>query len=204
MSMLSWAVTAFKHTRVTLVIGMSNQPYRKAQTGGWSSHMVNGLRTEEGAWIKAGSGKWVHQASGEKFTYDANTTIDRIRQVATRAATFRAGNCGEHANVAFVYLIDNARNDPRFLVSRMTLSDGDHGFLVLNRDTNKDGKNPGEWGDNSMILDVWGRFVCTHAQLMSAGGQAELVDIDTENVALVQNYIKHHHAKIMCEQMSPA
>ncbi|MFO0757763.1 MAG: hypothetical protein U0359_14810 [Byssovorax sp.] len=204
MSMLSWAVTAFKHTRVTLVIGMSNQPYRKAQTGGWSSHMVNALRTEEGSWIKSGTGKWVYQASTTKHVHDGSTTIERIRQTATRAATFRAGNCGEHASVAFIYLVDNARCDPRFLISRMTLTDGDHGFLVLNRDISKDGTKPAEWGDGAIILDVWGRFVCTHAQLMSAAGVAELVDIDTDNVALVQNYIKHHNAKVLCERMSPA
>lgn len=202
MSIETWAATAFKHTRVTLVIGMSNQPYRKAQTGGWSNHMVNALRTEEGSWVKNQQGKWVHTASKTKFNYHATSSLDQIRKVATRAASFRAGNCGEHANVAFIYLIDNAKGD--FLVSRMTLTDGDHGFLVLNRDTAKDGTKPAEWGDNSIILDVWGRFICTHAQLMAAAGEALLVDIDQQNVQLVQNYIKHHHAKVVYEKKTAA
>ncbi len=180
---------------------MANQPSRVTQTGGLSSSYVNRLRSQEGQWIRNGNGRWTFQESQVRFAL-IGTTRQKIGMSAERAKAYRAGNCGEHAAVAFEYLAENASlcGHISYVKCKPT---GDHAFVVLNREAVA-GDNTVTVGDNGVVCDPWGGYVCTGAELNAEAGAYLRTSPGTSgaDVQRVQHYIKHYGIALVHEMYS--
>jgi hypothetical protein len=168
MSVVSWARTAFTHTKRTLVIGAGNNPQRVRETGGLSREYVIRQRHEPGEWQSEGDGHWTLSAPGARLLSGPDRR-ENVREWAKRGEDTRAGNCGVHAAVAFEYLAE--KSSLCGMISYAMLNNpGDHCFVVLNRDTANAGTVPAQWGGEAVICDPWGGFVCTQPQLIGETG----------------------------------
>ena len=85
-----------------------------------------------------------------------------IAQLADRAERFRCGNCGEQSAVAMRYLI---RQHIRPL-DYMSLSNGDHTFVVIDRLANSNEQDPRTWGASAVVCDPWIRHAYSAAELL--------------------------------------
>ena len=197
MSTESWGRTAYRHATTTLVIGMSNQPYRVKETGGWSKTSTLLVRRQPHQWVKNGS-NWVLDTPKNARQVDkSKTTHEGMLEAAQRAAQYRAGNCAEHAAVAYAYLYEKARGSGIGLVSRVSCKKpGDHAFVVIGRDPKGDG-SVASWGAKAVIVDAWGRFVCYGSDIVGTSGK--FIAGEDINVQGVQEYIKANDAYIRCE-----
>lgn len=72
--------------------------------------------------------------------------------VAEGAEKYQAGNCGEQSAVAYVYL-KNHKNVRK--VERLSLVNGDHGFVVIGRSPLGDVADPETWGKEAVVCDPW-------------------------------------------------
>jgi hypothetical protein len=63
------------------------------------------------------------------------------------------GNCGEMSAYMFFYLYE--RLDPSIRLDYVSIENGDHAFLVVNRAWNSDINDPNTWGKGAMIFDPW-------------------------------------------------
>lgn len=216
---LTWALTAFRHAKWSLVIGAGNRPQRVEETDGLSKETVRRIRGKDTEWEKQGwrkdakgkwRPKWVQQLPSKKHKiYTAQfrgSAHERAYQIADRAMEFGAGNCGEHARVAYKYLCENIPDDEiKAYIDNVLLckcrGKGDHAFVVigaLTRDgivrlTSSDPKK----GD-AIICDPWGGFVCTAQDLKLASGKHSTkifgyygMAEEESNIKRVQQYIKH-------------
>lgn len=201
MSANSWAITALDYTKRTLGIGMANQPTRVAETGGLSRTYVNRVRSTEGRWVRGAGNRWTFQESGVRNPL-VGTTRQRIAQIAERAMAYRAGNCGEHAAVAFEYLAEKACLCG-YISYASCIAPGDHAFIVIDRQAVA-GDNTITVGPNAAICDPWGGYACTGAELVAEAG----VNLSTwpgttgADVQRVQHYIMHYGIRLVHETMS--
>lgn len=73
---------------------------------------------------------------------------------------FPIGNCGELTNIAFEYL---ARMHKDLSVEIVQIpawnNNGDHVFLLIDRDPKSDLNDPITWGNKAVILDCWTRMI---------------------------------------------
>ena len=74
-----------------------------------------------------------------------------IAQLANRAERFGCGNCGELSAVAMRQLMNRHVNP----LDYMSLSNGDHTFVVIDRLANSREQDPQTWGENAVICDPW-------------------------------------------------
>ncbi len=65
---------------------------------------------------------------------------------------FNVGACAEYALLGFAYMIKHA---PEIKAEIYNIANGDHAFLVLNRQEGSDPHNPLTWGDDAYICDPW-------------------------------------------------
>lgn len=75
-------------------------------------------------------------------------------------AKYGLGNCSELALHAFDYILNHADLDKIhaeifFIEGKKNEADGDHVFLVINREINSDPLLPSTWGKNAWICDPW-------------------------------------------------
>jgi hypothetical protein len=78
--------------------------------------------------------------------------VAMIELWAKLALEMQAGNCGLQAAVAFKYLKDRAIA-PIELMGFVT--NGDHGFVLLNRRLDMDASSFAEWSHGAVICDPW-------------------------------------------------
>lgn len=184
MSAITWARTAFDYTKGTLVIGAGNQPQRVDETDGLSATYVNRLRRQPGAWQRTRAGGWEFEEPQVRAPLSGRTTVERYKMAAARARAYRAGNCGEHAAVAFEYLIEHAPAECGLIAYAKCKRPGDHCFVWVDVAS----------GPDAVICDAWGGFVCTVGQLNAQVGGSHHVarGTDPEDVARVQRYIIHY------------
>ncbi len=76
-----------------------------------------------------------------------------FESIILTSSKYSVGNCGEQANFALDYVLRNA--DLSMIGEIFYIVNGDHKFLVLNRDPNSDPENPNTWGANAVVCDVW-------------------------------------------------
>jgi len=95
--------------------------------------------------------------------------VTDARKVAENAIRARCGNCGEHAAVAFVMLIDRGVEP----IDLMECTSTDHSFVVIGRRENSD---PGrydsvKWGPDAVICDPWANeaYPCPQMSAKMAG-----------------------------------
>jgi hypothetical protein len=92
---------------------------------------------------------------------------DMVFSIAKRAIKFGIGNCHENASLAFVLLEEyknaNLANTPLELVS---LQKEDHMFILLNRDSKTNLKDPATWNDDVIICDPYYNAVYTKADIL--------------------------------------
>lgn len=82
-----------------------------------------------------------------------NTGLDpTIATMAEEAEMAHAGQCDEHAAVAFVYLIKNLMSFPVELVCR---ADKSHAFVLLGRSAKTDLSDPQDWNAATVVCDPW-------------------------------------------------
>ncbi len=72
------------------------------------------------------------------------------------ARKYGIGNCGEHAIVSFLYLQKDKKNPTCDLVS---LTNADHAFTIVGRDSSSSLKDPATWGKSAVICDPWARLI---------------------------------------------
>ena len=196
MSAVTWGCTAYRHACWTLVIGMSNQPSRVEETGGWSKTSTLLARRKSHQWVKRDQ-HWVMTAPRAKYETEGDTTHEKTLDRAKRAAQYRAGNCGEHAAVVYAYLWEKARDKRIGLVSRVSCKKpGDHAFVVIGRDPFGDG-SVNSWGPAAVVVDAWGRCVCDG--LAVAGETGEYWEGEEEGIVRIQEYINHYDTRVICE-----
>ncbi len=222
--LLHFAKNAVDYTKWTLVIGAGNIKSNAKKTGGWSEESVFRMRRapvkwEHGEWkevdVTEGLGlpgppvmvpKFVRDKE-KGFAYDLPGPLKKpdkfdrahVQTLARRATAARAGNCQEHAAVAYGWLYEHAR----FISGWTYISVPDHAFVVLNRadSVSMEKTKAFHWGPDSVLCDPWGGFVCTHAQLMRAEGQTEFFleghrDEDDMSFADIQKWIRDNDAEV--------
>ena len=86
-----------------------------------------------------------------------------IAQLAERAERFRCGNCGEQSAVAMNHLM-SLRISP---LDYMSLSNGDHTFVVIDRAANSIDRDPLTWGDTAVVCDPWIRQAYQARELLT-------------------------------------
>lgn len=82
---------------------------------------------------------------------DPKDEVDQIREWAAKAATMKCGNCGEHAAIAFCYLLDLEVKP----LDYMFATNHDHAFVVIGRPATSDVSKPEEWGADAVVVDAW-------------------------------------------------
>jgi len=219
---LQWAKRALQHTKTMLPIGSANIDAQVKHTGGYSTEAVMRARFEPGEWRRGRmeqqtvfgiqlplpvfvpdkkSPNW-HYIPGKRYelsTYDWSRNISDMNKRAREAG---AGNCQEHAAVAFSFLDEWAG----FLHIFSFVTVPDHAFVVINRDTKNDGSSSKMWGNESILCDAWGSFVCTHAQLLAEDDSSEMVmgrrpDIEKDlPISGVKKWINKHPAEVRHEK----
>jgi hypothetical protein len=218
---MQWAKRALIYTKGVVVIGASNIQSQVKHTGGWSEHALQRARLngewKKGRWEKnilkmkgfpdlELPDKWVDDAGGGSWHYVMGSKVpmsddwrENARNLSHRAHAARAGNCQEQASVAFEFLDQNAGGLGTFAL----MSVPDHAFVVISRDTSSDTSASSKWGDQSIILDPWGGYVCTHSQLMA---QNEIVEFSwgrelcDMSISDVKKWINKHPTTLLCEQ----
>lgn len=83
------------------------------------------------------------------------SSANTISQIASEAESNHCGNCGEHASVAMMYLHRRGIRPLDF----MTLTNGDHDFVIIDRSENSTISLPNTWGSSAVVCDTWSRAV---------------------------------------------
>lgn len=91
------------------------------------------------------------------------SSANSIAQIATEAEENHCGNCGEHASVAMMYLHRQGIRPLDF----MTLTNGDHDFVIIDRANNSNGGQPSTWGTTAVVCDTWSRVVYPATELVN-------------------------------------
>ncbi len=76
-----------------------------------------------------------------------------FESVVMTSAKYSVGNCAEFAHFALDFVLRNA--DPAMIGELFYIINGDHKFLVLNREPGSEPEKPSTWGENAVICDVW-------------------------------------------------
>lgn len=80
--------------------------------------------------------------------------VEELRKYSKLIEQFQVGNCHEYS----VYALNQLTQESAKYVIRGELAhivNGDHVFVVLNRDQNSDPHNYKTWGLNTIIVDAW-------------------------------------------------
>ena len=218
---MQWAKRALIYTKGVVVIGASNIKSQVEHTGGWAEQTMQRSRLN-GQWKKGrfeenilkmpgfsdiklpdkfvddpGHGKW-HYILGGLIPL-SDDWRENARNLSHRAHAARAGNCQEQASVAFEFLDHNAGSLGTFAL----MSVPDHAFVVIGRETSSETTASSKWGAQSIILDPWGGYVCTHAQLIA---ENEIVEFSwgrehcDMSISGVKHWINKHPTTLLCEQ----
>jgi hypothetical protein len=167
------AQMAVNYTRQILAWGASNKLYDQAVTLGTVN--IGVLRTRITTF--AGS---ITNGSGE-------STMDYWKRVARNASNACAGNCQEHAAVAFVYLM-NRGVKPIEIVSVPN-----HAFVVVGRGVKPSETGdigfPNGWADYCWISDPWRGRVIQGKQLWTYENGEPALECDYRE-ALLRDYSK--------------
>ena len=190
MSVETWARTAYRHAKVTLVIGANNNPANLKKTGRWSNVMVTAMRRPSHEWVRQDN-HWVLMAPAGRFVAEGADAHERTLSTAKRAEQYRAGNCGENAAVVYAFLHEKAMGKNIGLVSRFSCDPpGDHAFVVINRRPLPGGTQfSAFWGPDSIVVDPWWGVICSGTDLAAANGGCIFAEegIDPEDM---QDYVK--------------
>jgi len=90
--------------------------------------------------------------------------MNRIAARAARAEQDGAGNCSEIAAACFMQL----RRSGVHPIDYMTLTNGDHAFVVIGRGRDSDDTDCSRWGDAAVVCDAWveAAYPATRAQMV--------------------------------------
>jgi hypothetical protein len=187
---LEWAKRALRHTKTMLPIGSANIAAQIEHTGGYATDAINRARFEPGKWVRGNfeqtiagirlpqpvfvpnkTGRTWRYVPGKEYEYYPWDWEKNISDMTQRGRAAGAGNCGEHAAVAFSFLDDWAG----FLHIFSFVTVPGHAFVVINRDTTNKGSSSQMWGNESILCDPWAGFVCTHPQLMAEDDSNKMV-----------------------------
>ena len=125
---------AIKYVRRKLSLGAANQLRLPHNLKLARASLYIGLRPYQGIRLKDGP---INEAW--------------IRAIAIGAETAEAGNCGEQAAVAYLYLLNRGVSD----LDYMQRTNGDHAFVLVGRSKPSDSTKPETWGANSIVCDPW-------------------------------------------------
>jgi hypothetical protein len=97
------------------------------------------------------------------ISLDEDDVIKNYEIKITESAKSSLGNCAELTYQAFDFIL-NTNSDVNNaeiyeIIGKKNPMDGDHVFLVLNRDPNSDPSDPMTWGKNAIICDPWAKTV---------------------------------------------
>ena len=134
---LKVAEIAMNYTRQMLSFGAGNRLDDVIDSGGLS--ILGTIAAKIGGYFVNPGKKW---------------SVCEIRTLATYARAAHAGNCGEHAAVAFIYLYDRMIR-PIDIMSRVN---ADHQFVVIGREKGIAHKLS-TWGGGAVVCDPWMRRV---------------------------------------------
>ena len=81
-----------------------------------------------------------------------NLSDARINKRCIRDAKLhKVGTCSEYSDLVLNFLSKQPVNSAEVV----SIIDGDHVFVVINRDLNSDINSPEKWGDQAIICDAW-------------------------------------------------
>jgi len=169
---LEAAEKAVEHTREKLYIGSDNNISREI-----SEFADNAYRLVESGLASVGGGFGlaiaVGAAAGSQIQWHGtkHQILEEIRRkegglpkrpedwpsyittCSRIALDAHAGNCGEHASVAFLYLRDNVK-DAR-PIEFMEFDDRTHTFVIINRPQEIPLEDFKEWSKRAVLCDPW-------------------------------------------------
>lgn len=169
---LDAAETAVRHTREKLYIGSDNNISREITEFADSAYRLteSGMGRVMGAFGLAAA---VGLAAGSQIQWHGtkHQILEEIRRkegglpkvpedwpryittCAQIALDYHAGNCGEHASVAFLYLRDNVK-DAR-PIEFMEFDDRSHTFVIINRPQDIPLDRFDDWSKSAVLCDPW-------------------------------------------------
>lgn len=85
------------------------------------------------------------------LTIKNRTPLQDMRIRACSAICHRAGNCGEQAAIAFMFLYDRGVRP----IDYMSRVNANHAFVVIGRKLPSKASAPSTWGKDAVICDPW-------------------------------------------------
>ncbi|TDL90673.1 hypothetical protein [Meridianimarinicoccus aquatilis] len=192
---------AYSHAKYTLVIGANNQADNMKKTGGWAGVAVDRSRYTGERWVKHNTGwehdgvKWVKKRGTWKLEYPtgkiqrpstATSNHDFYLELAERAKTHRAGNCGENAAVVYAYLFEKAQGAGIGKVQYISCKEpNDHCFVLIGD----------KWDGGSIVVDPWWGVMCTGDDVVYQTGRCFFSEDDDPHD--MQAYVAAHGVDVM-------
>ena len=142
---LSLAKMAVDFTKKSLFLGSSNKA-NEQHVALVTPLCVAGNKIS----FKTGLGlkpqKDIESADGKRYDM-----WDYQVEVAIHALRKGCGNCGEHAAVAYLWLLKNHARPLDF----MSRTNADHAFVVIGRPASATISRPESWGPEAVVCDAW-------------------------------------------------
>ena len=148
---MRWAIKAIAYTR-TKVLGCTNY--------GQTSSPITRRKTRRGLRMLSPLKAFRFGRKRAKFAAGARARgapqslaqwIMELHYADNFACLMRAGNCGEQAAVAYVYLYHQGVRPLEYV----TLANGGHVFVLIGREAGSSLSDYKAWGDEAVVCDPW-------------------------------------------------
>lgn len=130
-----------------------------------------------------------------------STTMDAAMSMFSSVCVSSFGNCGEFAHCAYVLM---SRAYPLVPAEILRIKNGDHVFLVFDREKDSDLKQPSTWGNRAVICDPWAGMVypVTEMNYYLSNYQAYKSQLLEHGVNVLPSYNPRYHN--LCKVSYPA
>jgi hypothetical protein len=142
---------AIKYARSQVVFS-STQPENTTHNSMQQKHLIKGIvGSKASGWSGCGIRDMISQQSEERFNQGERPILCAYKSVIAVTSKYSLGNCEELATLVLHYILLNA---PGVYAETYEIREGDHQFVVLNRDPYSKADDPSTWG-NAIICDPW-------------------------------------------------
>ena len=143
-SYIAAANNACAHVRKMVPQGANNSGAQKI----WRQIPVYGWIKTQNIIANARDTYDAAKRSGELAEGDWKSYIELMARTAIQ---IKAGNCGEQASLAFMYLKEAGVRPLEYF----EYTDRDHAFVILNRPLHTDVSNFAQWTEQAVVCDPW-------------------------------------------------
>lgn len=124
------------------------------------------------------------------FLIPNNRAVRLIKRDVRSIKEFHIGNCHEYANLVMNYL----RKKNITEAETVHIEDGDHVFVVINRNQTSDMNDPCSWGEKAFIIDAWSND-CYFASEIYNKLHCYREGIPPEKPNILFPFTRHNHLK---------